>query len=127
MHINNQTDFRKEGGLSILKLGVIHYNEDKSFTVCSQTFADKKYTIELLENIWVCSCPDFEYRKIESCKHIYAVKLFTEQQQKSQIFAEDAIKCDNCGSIKVMRYGSTKINKYTNARIVNTSLKKNPY
>ena len=60
-----------------------------------------------MENVWVCSCPDFEYRKIESCKHIYAVNLFIEQQQqKPQIFAEDSVKCDHCGSIKVMRYGS---------------------
>jgi transposase-like protein len=103
--VNIQLDFRKEGGLSIVKLGTILQNEDKSFTVPSQTFVDKKYIVERLENVWICSCPDFEYRKIECCKHIHAVNLFIEQQ-KPQVFAEDTVKCDNCGSIKVMRYGS---------------------
>ncbi len=103
-------DFRKNDGILILKQGSnIIANGENSYIVKSQTFPDKKYTVELLENVWVCSCPDFEYRKIESCKHIHAVKLFIEQQQqKPQIFSEDAIKCDQCGSIKVMRYGSYK-------------------
>jgi putative transposase len=64
-----------------------------------------------LENVWVCSCPDFEYRKIEYCKHIHAVKLFIEAH-KPQVFANDAVKCDHCGSIKVMRYG-----KYNNKQV----------
>ncbi len=51
MHINNQLDFRKEGGLSIVKLGIILQNEDKSFTDPSQTFVDKKYTVVLLKNV----------------------------------------------------------------------------
>jgi transposase-like protein len=106
MCINNQLDFRKEGGLSIAKLGIILQNEDKSFTVPSQTFADKKYYVQILEKVWVCPCPDFEYRKIECCKHIHAVKLLIEPQQNPQIFAEDAVKCDQCGSIKVMRYSN---------------------
>jgi len=55
---------------------------------------------------WVRSCPDFEYRKIECCKHIYAVKLFieTRKKEKPQVFA-DAIKCDSCGSIRIIKYG----------------------
>jgi len=63
-----------------------------------------------LESIWVCSCPDFEYRKIECCKHIYAVQLFVKAQNeieetKPKIFADDAIQCDNCGSIRIIKYG----------------------
>ena len=30
-------------------------------------------------------------------------QLFIEQTQKPQVFAEDTVKCDHCGSIKVMR------------------------
>jgi hypothetical protein len=62
----NNTDFRKNNGLIILQQGNIISNGENSYTVASQTFAGKQYTVELLENVWVCSCPDFEYRKIES-------------------------------------------------------------
>jgi putative transposase len=105
-----QTDFRKNNGMIILQQGNIISNGENNYIVKSQTFAEKEYTVELLENVWVCSCPDFEYRKIESCKHIYAVNLFIdahkkEQPQKTQVFAEDAIKCDSCGSIRIIKYG----------------------
>ena len=103
----NIIDFRKNNGIILLEQGNIIQNKENSYIVVSQTFADRKYTVESLENVWVYSCPDFEYRKIEYCKHIYAVKLFIEAQ-KPQVFAEDAVKCDNCGSIKVMRYGLYK-------------------
>lgn len=99
------TDFRKSNGLLILQQGSIVDNKDGSYIVKSQTFADKQYTVEILESVWVCSCPDFEYRKIECCKHIYAVKLFVESKKKPQVFAEDAIKCDKCGSIRIIKYG----------------------
>ncbi len=95
----------------ILQQGNIIINGENNYIVKSQTLVGKQYTVELLENVWVCSCPDFEYRKIENCKHIYAVQLFVEAQnqkkeeQKPQIFAEDAIKCDSCGSIRIIKYG----------------------
>jgi transposase-like protein len=95
-----------ERGLLISKGGFIVKNNENSFTVHSQTFANKQYLVEVLESIWVCNCPDFEYRKIEYCKHIYGVKLWLENQPK--IFADDAIKCDQCGSIRVMKYGTYK-------------------
>ena len=98
-------DYRKNNGLLIAKEGNIIANSDGTFTVKSQTFSNKQYTIELLESVWVCSCPDFEYRKIEFCKHIYATQLFIERQEKPKIFADDAIQCDNCGSIRIIKYG----------------------
>src|SRR4051812_3753200 len=105
--MSKQIDFRKTNGILIAQQqDNIIANNDGTFIVKSQTFADKHYTVEYLESIWVCSCPDFEYRKIECCKHIYAVKLWLEQQPK--VFAEDAIKCNQCGSIRVMRYGLYK-------------------
>jgi transposase-like protein len=103
---NNQIDFRIERGQLISKEGSIVRNNENSFTVHSQTFANKQYEVQVLESIWVCNCPDFEYRKIECCKHIYGVKLWLENQPK--IFADDAIQCDQCGSIRVMRYGTYK-------------------
>ena len=74
----------KQTVLLILEQGNIIQNENGGYTVLSQTFADKKYTVELLENVWVCSCPDFEYRKIDCCKHIYAVKLFIDAHKKKK-------------------------------------------
>lgn len=106
MSTTNQIDFRMERGQLISKEGSIVKNSNESFTVHSQTFANKQYEVQVLESIWVCSCPDFEYRKIECCKHIYGVKLWLENQPK--IFADDAIKCDQCGSIRVMRYRTYK-------------------
>jgi putative transposase len=106
--VATNTDFRKNNGLIILQQGNIIQNENGGYTVKSQTFTNKKYTVQLLENVWVCSCPDFEYRKIDCCKHIYAVQLFIDankKESKPQIFAEDAIKCDSCGSIRIIKYG----------------------
>jgi putative transposase len=107
--MDNPIDFRKNNGLIILQQGNIIANGENSYIVKSQTFAGKQYAVELLENVWVCSCPDFEYRKIESCKHIYAVQLFIntfkKEEPKPQVFAEDAIKCDSCGSIRIIKYG----------------------
>jgi DNA-directed RNA polymerase subunit RPC12/RpoP len=106
-----QSDFRKNNGLIILQQGNIVVNGENNYIVKSQTLSAKQYTVELLENVWVCSCPDFEYRKIENCKHIYAVQLFIDankkkqEESKHQIFAEDAIKCDACGSIRIIKYG----------------------
>ncbi len=104
-----RTDFRKTNGLWILQQGSIITNSDGTFTVKSQTFSDKQYTIELLESIWVCSCPDFEHRHIDCCKHIYAVQLYIESQNKVEgkpkLFADDTIKCDNCDSIHIIKYG----------------------
>ena len=50
--------------------------DGSSFSIHSQT-SDKVYEIQQLgENLYACTCPDFEYREIESCKHIEAVKLY---------------------------------------------------
>jgi putative transposase len=106
--VATNTDFRKNNGNITLQQGNIISNGKNSDIVESQTLAGKQYTVELLENVCVCSCPDFEYRKIDCCKHIYAVQLFIDankKESKPQIFAEDAIKCDSCGSIRIIKYG----------------------
>lgn len=62
---------------------------------------------------WVCDCPDFINRadQIEGCKHIFAVKFWVaarvelEQKPKPKVFADDAIQCAKCGSIKVVKNG----------------------
>ncbi len=93
----------------MFKQGNVFINGN-NYIVKSQTLIGKQYTVELLENVRVCSCPDFEYRKIECCKYIYAVQLFIEirkqkEEERPKVFAEDAIKCDSCGSICIIKYG----------------------
>ena len=67
--------------------------------------------VRLIETKYVCTCPDFENREIEFCKHVHAVKFwiasntYLKEQAKPKIFAEDSVQCDKCGSIRVIRYG----------------------
>ena len=111
---NNESDARMTRGLALLQNNgkSILENADGSFAVPSQT-SDKTYEVTLLGDRYVCTCPDFEYRKIDACKHIHCVKLWIavrtqlQNEPKPQVFAEDAIPCDRCGSIRTMRYGKS--------------------
>jgi hypothetical protein len=63
-------------GMAILESSrMITEQDDGSFAVPSQTSGTLVYEVKLIESVWVCSCPDFEYREIEYCKHIFAVKF----------------------------------------------------
>lgn len=101
-------------GMEISQANHIVENKDGSFTVPSQSNKDLIYEIRIIESIWVCSCPDFENRanEIEACKHIHAVKFwiasntYIQNKPKPKIFADDAVQCDRCGSIRVIRFGS---------------------
>lgn len=86
-------------------------NEDGSWTVPSQFDSSKSYEVRLLGERYVCTCPDFEQREIEFCKHVHAVKfliasqVYFENKEKPKVFSEDSIQCVKCGSIRVIRYG----------------------
>ena len=101
---------RMTRGLQLLEQGVqIVENENGSFTVPSLT-RNTVYEVTLLQETWVCSCPDFQYREVEFCKHIHCVKTWIAskhitEEPKPKIFADDTIQCDKCGSIRVYRYG----------------------
>lgn len=100
-------------GLALLESNgkSITENADGSFAVPSQT-SDKTYEVRLLGagDRYVCTCPHFEFHQIDACKHIHTVKLWIAvrtqlwNEPKPQVFAEDAIPCDRCGSIRTMRY-----------------------
>jgi transposase-like protein len=98
-------------GMDMLQGGAtVQENEDGSFMVPSQTSAGKSYEVRILGEHMVCTCPDFEYRQIEACKHIHLVKFtlsvkYLQDEPRPKVFADDAIPCDKCGSIKVIRYG----------------------
>jgi putative transposase len=102
---------RMKRGLEIIESGKqIIENEDGSFSVPSQT-SNSVYEVRLIGQQYVCTCPDFEYREVEACKHIFAVRLFIaantyiKNEPKPKVFAEDAIPCDKCGSIRVIKFG----------------------
>jgi transposase-like protein len=101
---------RMTRGLQLLEQGVkIVENENGSFSVPSLT-RNIIYEVTLLEQTWVCSCPDFQYREVEFYKHIHATKTWIaskhiENEEKPKIFAEDTIQCDKCGSLRVYKYG----------------------
>jgi transposase-like protein len=97
-------------GLDMFQSGkTITENADGSFAVPSQT-GNKTYEVRILGQRMVCTCPDFEYRQIEACKHIHLVKFTLSVRQlngepKPKVLADDAIPCDRCGSIRTMKYG----------------------
>jgi transposase-like protein len=99
--------------MEILGMKRIVEKNDGSFTVPSQTNDSVVYEVRLIETTWVCSCPDFENREIESCKHIYAVRFwvaantFLQNKPKPKIFSDDTVQCDRCGSIRVINYGKS--------------------
>src|SRR5438105_8797060 len=106
-----QHEQRMKRGLEIFESGKrIKENQDGSFSVPSQT-SDSAYEVRLIGERYVCTCPDFEYREVEACKHIFAVRIqiaaktYLKDEPKPKVFAADAIPCDRCGSIRTMRYG----------------------
>jgi transposase-like protein len=109
---NNDSEARMKRAMEIVGMKRIVENNDGSFAVPSQT-SNFAYEVRLIEQVWVCSCPDFENREIESCKHIYAVRFwiatntYLQNKPKPAIFADDTIQCDRCGSIRVIRYGKS--------------------
>lgn len=104
------SEARMTRGLQILEGKQIVENEDGSFAVPSQT-SKNIYEVRLLGQAWACTCPDFEFRHIDACKHIFAVKMFIaanvylKEEPKPKVFASDAIPCVRCGSIRVIHYG----------------------
>jgi putative transposase len=106
----NESDARMKRGLELVQSKSIVENADGSFAVPSQT-SNNIYEVRLLGDGYVCTCPDFEYRQIDACKHIHAVKLWIavrtqlQNEPKPKVFAADAIPCDRCGSIRTMKYG----------------------
>lgn len=108
----HDSDMRMKRGLALLESNgkSIVENEDGSFSVPSQTHGNS-YEVRLISERWVCTCPDFEYRAVDACKHIFAVRMmiatktYLRDEPKPKVFAADAIPCDSCGSIRTIRYG----------------------
>jgi hypothetical protein len=117
-HPTNDLDMRMKRGMEILQTKTITENQDVSFSVLSHTHGSGiVYGIRLIKTIWVCTCPNFEYREIECCKYMEAAKLwianniYLKEKPKPKVFADYAIPCDRCGSIRVIEYGKSQVNK----------------
>lgn len=128
LNLNNNLEARMKRGLELLEKGTnISENQDGSFAVPSLTSASV-YEVRLIERVWVCTCPDFEYREVDCCKHVYAVRFwvvtntYLQEKPKPKVFADDAMPCDKCGSIHVIKYGMSANKQVSNARIASTSL-----
>lgn len=110
---NNQSEARMMRGMAITETSSIKENEDGSFVVPSQTGKNIVYTVRIIENKFICNCPDFTHRKPETCKHGYACKFwiatntFLNNKPKPKVFSEDSIQCDRCGSIRTIHYGKS--------------------
>jgi transposase-like protein len=110
--LENDSQARMMRGMEMLQNGAtVKENVDGSFAVPSQTSANV-YEVRILGEQMVCTCPDFEYRQIEACKHIHLVKFTLSVRQlngepRPKVFAEDALPCDRCGSIRTMKYGKS--------------------
>ena len=108
-------DNRAEKGLAIAKANGITENPDGSFSVPSQTLDAISYTVMNFGGVWVCDCPDYQNRadSIKECKHILgtrfwiAARVELEQKPKPKVFADDALQCVECGSIRVIHFGSS--------------------
>ena len=107
---------RMNRGMEIAQKKTSSENSDGSFFVPSATVDEILYLVRFVDGKYLCNCIDFKERasKIgEACKHVHAVKFWVasqvelKQEPKPKIFSEDSIQCDKCGSIRVIRYGSS--------------------
>lgn len=89
-------------GLQLLEQGVkIVENENGSFSVPSLT-RNVIYEVTLLQETWVCTCPDFEFREVEFCKHIHSTKHWIaskhiKDEEPSKVFGDESVQCEKGG------------------------------
>ncbi|MGI9010170.1 MAG: IS6 family transposase [Nitrososphaeraceae archaeon] len=104
---NQLVEIRIKRGQEILQKGAtITKIDEYTYNINSLT-SNSIYEINNLENRLVCSCPDFQYREVELCKHIACLQIWltSKVEEKPKVFADDAIQCDECGSIRIVKYG----------------------
>jgi transposase-like protein len=110
------SSLREDRGLAIAKSATITENADGSFSVPSQTVGEIVYLVKVVSGQYRCNCPDFTQRHVEvgSCKHIHATRFWIAAQvelrtkPKPKVFADDAVQCAKCGSIRVIRFGTKR-------------------
>ena len=59
------------------------------------------------------TAPTSRMEEIQPCRHIYAVKFwiatntYLQEKPKPKVFDVDSVQCDRCGSIRIIKYGSS--------------------
>jgi transposase-like protein len=104
---------RRGLGLDIARSNCITENGDGSFSVPSQSVPEIAYLVRLIEGGYICNCPDFVQRHVQvgECKHILgtrfwiAARVELQEKPKPKVFADDAVQCNKCGSIRVVKNG----------------------
>lgn len=87
---------------------------EDAYSIPSQS-SDKKYKVINHYNGWLCTCPDYHYRKVQ-CKHIFAIRYWLDMRSylnKEGVFEAlevmyDKPSCTLCNSFKVIRNGIRK-------------------
>ena len=112
---NNEPNFNSESrmmrGEKIAKEKTILENADGSFSVPSQSVEEIAYLVRLIDGKYVCNCLDFKFNHVEACKHVFATKTWIASQveikkaPKPKVFADDAVQCPKCASIRVVKFG----------------------
>jgi transposase-like protein len=124
--IRQLTDPRELRGLAILSQPntVIQTGEDEwdvrsqsidAYYHITRTFPKDRQERMRSTGTWMCSCPDFQTRKLP-CKHIHAVqlslKIAGDVQEHSTVTAieeaEPKITCPICKSVNVFKWGNRK-------------------
>ena len=107
---------RRARGLDIAKAASIEENPDGSFSVPSQSVPEIAYRVMPQESGYACNCPEFAQRRTEvgECKHCHAVRFWIaarvelQAKPRPRVFADDAVQCPKCGSIRVIRFGVSR-------------------
>lgn len=91
------------------KQGQISRVTDYYYTVRSQTETRKLYYVERKSFGWVCTCPDFVYRKVK-CKHVFAVEISISLRKvvefkKIEPISPNITSCLFCKSGQIVKQG----------------------
>lgn len=101
---------REEKGYEIFSKNKIVQVDKMTYLVPSQS-RKITYQVQDLDGIWVCECPDFQYRadRINACKHICAVQLWIKLKPKNRteipVKTFEIYECKYCKSPNVIRFG----------------------
>ncbi|MDH5732790.1 MAG: DDE-type integrase/transposase/recombinase [Candidatus Bathyarchaeota archaeon] len=105
----NKVNGRKGRGFEIAKNEVNQVQRigDYDYEVLSQS-GNGRYLVTRVYNQWVCTCPDYKFRKVK-CKHIWAVEFsltLREEVKKETVIQQIVIsECVFCHSQNLKKNG----------------------
>jgi len=101
-------NLREEKGLQIANAkSQVKRIEENFYAVQSQS-GNGEYAVSMVDNEWICECPDNKYRHI-MCKHIFAVefsqRMKTEVKKGVVIQEVNVSTCVFCHSSNIKKFG----------------------